>query len=306
MNKFRQWLSIEESARYLTESVKTPLQPQDVIRLALDEHLSLSLYFPSVVYARRVRIVQRTMKSLVDALDNFVQENRGIYLGASFEPERLIDYAEPEDESVTFLKGIHDVPLLGEERRIAESLYCGYSQLPLPHRSGDTPRGLLLSMGDNGLYQVQRFLVVQTEIDTMRRQAEASGTDESAIRPYLARFEALRPIMRWDPEAWRRYVPAVTLPPDAYFVVRMSALDDLVQRALNRETTMKPEPAPRVTSAQAQLIKSLITLHYGEEAARSPRRHFDGKRGQIRLALEAKGLPCPTGLTVARWLGEAD
>ncbi|KLP35548.1 hypothetical protein [Enterobacter ludwigii] len=304
MNKFRQWLSIEESARYLTGEIKSPLHPQDVYRLALDGHLNLSLYFPSVVYGRRVRMVQRSMHSLAGLLDNFTTENRGVYLGLSFEPDRLIDYAEPEDTALSFIKGIQDIPLLGDERLVAETFFCQFSQLPLPRRSGDTPRGLLLNMGDKGLYQVQRFLQVQTEMDAMRREAEASGVADALIRPFLSEFEALRQITPWHKEAWRRYVPAVSLPPDAYFVVRMEVLDDLVRRALSKETEVRP--TTRTVNGQAQLIKSLLALHYGEEVARNPRRHFDGKRGKIRMALEAMGLPCPGGQTVARWLEDAE
>lgn len=304
MNKFRQWLSIEESARYLTEQVKSLIQAQDVYRLALDDHLNLSMYFPSVVYARRVRMVQRSMHSLSGLLENYIMENRGVYLGLHFEPDRLIDYAEPEETNMTFIKGIHDVTLSGDERLAAESCFCQFSNLPLPRRSGDTPRGLLLNMGDKGLYQVQRFVAVPAELEAMRREAEAGGIPDDVIRPYLAMFEALRQITPWDAEAWRRYVPAVSLPPDAYFVVRMETLNDLVLRALSKETRVKP--ALRTVNGQAQLIKSLLALHYGEEVARNPRRHFDGKRGKVRMALEAMGLPCPTGQTVARWLEDTE
>ena len=304
MNKFRQWLCIEESARYLTEQIKDTIHPQDVLRLALDDHLNLSLYFPSVVYARRVRLVQRNMHSLVDLLDNFTVENRGVYLGLAYEPDRLIDYADPVEDGMTFIKGVQDIPLTGDERFVTESLWCQYSHLPLPLRSGDTPRGLLLDMGDKGLYQVQRFVAVEAEITAMRREAEAAGIPDVVIRPYLARFEELRHITPWDQAAWRRYVPAVGLPPDAYPVVRMGALDSLVSRAKSRETAMKP--AGRVKNGQAQLLKDLLALHWGEEVARNPRRHFDGKRGQIRLALEKMGRTCPSGLTVARWLEDTD
>lgn len=304
MNKFRQWLSIEESARYLTVQIKDIIQPQDVYRLALDGHLKLSLYFPSVVYSRKVSIVRRTMQSLLHNLDNITQENRGVYLGVNWHPDREIEYAEPQDEAMMFLRGLYDTPLQGDERFAAESLFCQYSNLPLPRRTPDTLRGLLLNMGDKELCQVQRFLLVDQELVTMRREAEETGVPDEDIRPFLARFEALRTVTPWDVDAWRRYVPQITLPPDTYFVARMDALNDLVRRALTKETPLRP--ATRTVNKQAQLIKDLLTAQFGEEVARNPRRHFDGKDGKVRQALESMGLTCPSGQTVARWLDDAE
>jgi len=66
------------------------------------------------------------------------------------------------------------------------------------------------------------------------------------------------------------------------------------------------QPSNKTKNSQAQFIKGLLTVMYGEDVAASPRRHIDGKRSQIRNDLEIKNLPCPSGVTVEKWLSEAD
>lgn len=302
--KLRQWLSLGESAHFLTEKLKSPFQPLDVCRLALDGHLQMSLNFPSGITVRKVRIIKCTLDSLMELVENYTEENRGLYLGPTFELNRIIDYAEPYDTELIDFSGVCDLAMLGDDRYQVEIAFCQYSQLPLPLRSPYTLRGLLLDAGDGELYQVQRYVECELEIHALKCEAAELGISDEDIQSYIDIFAAMRYMMARGEFGYRRYVPSVSLPPDAYFVVRVEALDYLVDCVLNKEPSRKTDP--REYNGLRKAYRNIILLNYGEEVARNPRRHYDGKCGKVRTALEMNGLDCPNGQTVERWFKDLD
>ena len=56
LKKLREWLTIEEAAEELSETLSESVSGSDVLRLAIDRHLKLSLYLPAKVAARCQRI----------------------------------------------------------------------------------------------------------------------------------------------------------------------------------------------------------------------------------------------------------
>lgn len=72
------------------------------------------------------------------------------------------------------------------------------------------------------------------------------------------------------------------------------------------QQTIKPRESRKTTNLMAGFIKQLIEVSFGSEAAESPRKHIDGKTGEIRRQFEEKGITPPSGATVERWLKNAD
>jgi len=66
------------------------------------------------------------------------------------------------------------------------------------------------------------------------------------------------------------------------------------------------KPARKTENAKSRFIKNLLAVMYGVEVAENPRSHIDGKCGQIKNDMDAKGLTCPTGVTVEKWVSEID
>lgn len=76
--------------------------------------------------------------------------------------------------------------------------------------------------------------------------------------------------------------------------------------ATSKVTLPTLKVSKKTENAQARFIKNLLTVMYGEDVARSPRRHIDGSNAQIKNDMDAKGLTCPGGATVEKWLSDID
>ncbi|HID4130303.1 TPA: hypothetical protein ACXE8V_000588 [Pluralibacter gergoviae] len=76
------------------------------------------------------------------------------------------------------------------------------------------------------------------------------------------------------------------------------------------DTPKKPftpsKPARKTENAKSRFIKNLLIVMYGENVAENPRSHIDGKCGQIKKDMDTKGLACPTGVTLEKWISEID
>jgi hypothetical protein len=56
--KFKSWLTLEQASIYLTTILEEPVEPIDILQLALDEHLTLSFNFLENIPVRPVKIIE--------------------------------------------------------------------------------------------------------------------------------------------------------------------------------------------------------------------------------------------------------
>jgi len=165
----------------------------------------------------------------------------------------------------------------------------------------------MIDAGPAGLFQLQRFIDVDYELENLYKSAAVTGdVNHPAFQNIISMFKSIQSISMWDPDAHQRYIPVPTFPGDVYFVARTANLDKLVDMLNSTPVTNKPKQSKKTENAQAKFIKSLLTLMYDEDVASNPRKHIDGKLAQIRTELEAKGLHCPSGVTVENWLSDVD
>ncbi len=307
LNNLRKWLSLEEAAQYLERKIEEQVAVRDVLRFALDGYLTLSVNLQSPKIAKKVTVKKVRMAETANAPEVYVRDNWGVFIGESFSPEREIDFAVPIGSETFSLSGVQDTPLLGIERLFAEEQYCECLNLPKPSRKQDIIRGVTISGGPNGLYQLQHFIDVDTEVDHLYRAASVAGdVNHPAFKGIIDMFNAMKGVSMWDTNAHIRYIPVPTFPDDVYFVARTANLDKLVELLNAAPVTSTPKQSKKTENAQARFIKSLLTVMYGEDMANSPRKHIDGKMAQIRDDLAAKDLPCPSGVTVENWLSDID
>lgn len=303
----RKWLSIEESAKYIERKIDEPVSIADVLRFALDGFLTLSINLQSPKIARKVEIKKIKMGDTIGQKEVYVKDNWGVYIGESFSPDRIIDFATPIGCDLTTLKGVQDTPLLGIERLHAEEQYCNCLGLPKPSRKQDVIRGVTINGGPAGLFQLQKFIDVNSELDALYKSASLTGdVDHPAFRNIISMFESIKDISMWDGDAYHRYIPIPEVPDDIYFVARASNLNQLVDVLNSAALDNKPKQSKKTENAQAKFIKNLLVLMYGENVANNPRKHIDGKMAQIRADLELKDLHCPSGVTVENWLSDID
>lgn len=303
----RKWLSLEESAKYLERKIDERVAVTDVLRFALDGYLTLSVNLQSPKIAKKVLVKKVKMADTATSPEVYIRENWGVFIGESFSPEKEIDFAVPIGNEMFNLSGVQDTPLLGIERLFAEEQYCDSLNLPKPSRKQDIIRGVTVSGGPNGLYQLQHFIDVESELDSLYRAASVAGdVNHPAFKGIINMFQSMHEISMWDIDAYQRYIPVPIFPSDVYFVARTANLDLLVDLLNATPVTSTPKQSKKTENAQARFIKSLLTVMYGEDMACNPRKHIDGKMAQIRNDLEAKELHCPSGVTIENWLSDID
>lgn len=241
LNHLRKWLSIEESAKYIERKIDEPVAVTDVLRFALDGFLTLSVNLQSPKIAKKVEIKKVKMGETIGLTEVYVRDNWGVYIGESFSPDRVIDFATPISNELTSLSGVQDTPLLGIERLFAEEQYCDCLGLPKPSRKQDIIRGVTIDGGPAGLFQLQKFINVDHELESLYKSASLTGdANHPAFRNIISMFESIRDVTMWDTDAHQRFIPVPVLPSDIYFVAKTANLDKLV--GLLNSTTVGNKP----------------------------------------------------------------
>lgn len=114
----KNWLTISEAARHLSILFGENVSEADVLRLALDRELKLSVYFLHSANARCGPLVPRA-----DAKRHAVQSENGEWLnyidGSPVTKDLVLEYT-PE---IMSLDGVWDLPMLGLERLDIERRY---------------------------------------------------------------------------------------------------------------------------------------------------------------------------------------
>lgn len=110
--KFRQWLTVEEAAVHLSDTASEPVSEADVLRLALDGHLTLSVNFVNHTEAHlgSISLIEETDIIEVPSIDGdyLIKILTGLDIGDG----RLVKFS-PE---VVVIDGIWDLTMLGVER----------------------------------------------------------------------------------------------------------------------------------------------------------------------------------------------
>lgn len=120
--KLKDWLTIPDAARHLSQIVAEPVGEADVLQLALDGHIKLSVNFPNRAKARVGRVIpykdvpireypSQLLKGVVIYTDGYPLNDRKE--GEQFAPDApFIHFGE----EVVTIDGIWDLAMLGNER----------------------------------------------------------------------------------------------------------------------------------------------------------------------------------------------
>lgn len=73
--QLKKWLTIDDAANYLSALLAEPVEPKDILQLALENHLKLSINFTKIVDVMEVAISQFSEISSESSIDNFGQVN---------------------------------------------------------------------------------------------------------------------------------------------------------------------------------------------------------------------------------------
>lgn len=121
--KLKRWLTVPEAARHLSIVLGEEVCDSDVLRLALDGHLQLSVDFVNGALARIGKIIPIEEAKRVPGIplrrDGKPCEPYEIVLGLKVNDEEVLQF----DEKVVSIQGIWDLCMIGGERLDVEHKY---------------------------------------------------------------------------------------------------------------------------------------------------------------------------------------
>ncbi|MCT8541521.1 hypothetical protein KZ402_10765, partial [Glaesserella parasuis] len=72
----------------------------------------------------------------------------------------------------------------------------------------------------------------------------------------------------------------------------------------DKEQPKPPKIGTKTLNTQAEFIRNLITIHYGEDIANNIRNQLDDPNSDISKDFDNKALKAPSGKTVDRWINQ--
>lgn len=301
--KFKPWLTLEEATRHLSAMLSEAVAETDVLRLALDGHLTLSV---NIVNGARARPTERIAQDQIHWMEVPGLNGHPILLpDADVLPDGTALRSKAE---LVTLRGVFDLTMLGPESLDVEQRFQMLTDGPAVELTQLS--GVLLRQGDRYFTVMKPFY---DESDEEQAGSEAAGRmiDKAITAGSLSQADAdeLLAFHASNREEFKReakkrkgldgFYPAPTLPRDAVFVVRTDALRAFHARAME----LPPVDKPLGTRERDTLLKLVIGMAtsgyaYNPEDGRS------SVPADIASDVEKLGLSM-TDDTVRKWLKEA-
>lgn len=117
--KLKKWLTIPEAARHLAIVFGEEVSESDVLRLALDGHLKLSVNFANHAKARRGKVIPLSEANTAPGLYREGEEPYQVVLALRLNERDFLEL----DERIATLDGILDLPFVGNEQLDVEYKY---------------------------------------------------------------------------------------------------------------------------------------------------------------------------------------
>lgn len=237
----KKWLTLPEAARHLSVVCDETVTEADILQLALEGHLILSVNLVNHAYVKPGKVVNFDDDKLVESL------MQGIYPEQldwceSFQPEKPMlmnlrigkDRYLKTEEKVVVIEGVWDLPMIGGESIYVQEKYhelIGGPDVELICIDGAYVQGegevickLQDQFEDDDIYNPSAARSKQFH---RLRRLELNKCNNRRKEKLLAlRKEKLEKLTEKE-ERWRkldRYYPAFTLPENSMLVVRTEAL----------------------------------------------------------------------------------
>ena len=225
--KLKAWLTLPEAAKHLTGVCGEEVTEADILRLSLDGHLKLSVFFVNHAYVKPGKTIFFDEKKLADSINKGVypkefrwaasigDQNKMIMLCLRIDVGKFLEIGD----KIVQIDGVWDLPMIGNEHIDIEFKY---------HRLTDGPSVDLVNIdgtfveGPNGIIcQLQEIsddrygyhVAVMTQIDKLNRLKSSKNNNRRKEKLLILRrekLEKLKEIKReWD--NYGRYYPVWNL-----------------------------------------------------------------------------------------------
>jgi hypothetical protein len=268
----KKWLTLQETARHLAIVFGEEVCEADVLRLALDGHLKLSVNFVNHARAHKGNLFPIEEAEYDDFPSEFFpklsipEEHKGkpikVMKGINLDDKRVLNLGK----DVMSLDGVYDLAMLGNESLDVEHKYQMLTDGPSVTLQGLD--GAFVTGDANTMYQILE------SYDDNEYQAGSNGCLrelEQAIalkkikpekaKELLAKHKEDRKIFLANAKERRdsgrdseNYYPAGGLPDDCVIVVRTDALREFEQ-TINRDTAPVDKP---VTTTERNTLLTII------------------------------------------------
>lgn len=293
----KEWLTLDDAARHLSIVFGEEVTRIDVLRLALDKRLTLSVDFVNHAPARKGKLIPieqvdfSILPSLAGGPKTPLDLPRTVFyadldklapdvLGALNAGELVLiagglSYREKEflvlDDAVESISGVWDLPMIGSEALDVEHRY--------QMETGGPSVTLLVLEGafverDNVVCQLQddfddneyeagskisgdRLEHRILEESLPKERADELRADYTRLRQQLKE--------RWKRKPSSRYFPAAGLPADAVYVVRTASLRVFEQSVLDNPSSSNDKPlGRREETTLLNMVGALLSLLLGK------------------------------------------
>lgn len=267
--KLKEWLLVQEAAKYLSMLFNEEVKETDVLRLALDKHLTLSVDFVNHTYVRQGNIVPLeeaewyppgffskmpgTSKELADnpILKSLcIDENRFIKL----------------DQKVTKIEGVWDLSMLGTERMDIEhefQMLTGGPEVTLQGLDGafvQRDNGVICQLQesfDQNEYQSGS----EAQLEKIKEHIASHNIGVEKAKELLEKHKEKREEYlkrRRERDHSQDYYPAGGLPRDSVLVVRTQALIDLQERLSQADSNKGTPLDSRAETTYLNIIGAML------------------------------------------------
>lgn len=285
--KLKQWLTLPEAARHLSGICGEEVTEADILRLALDGHLKLSVYFVNHADVKLGHVVHFPKDKLLANLKDgiFPTELRWIkgFYGETICLSTIIGeekYLNLEHDKVIGIDGVWDLAMIGSERLDIEHRYQLLTGGPAVTLVGLD--GAFVTRCDEEMYQLQESYEYNEYQIGSRAYLEKLEQDLKNSNYSSEKVEALLAESREDRKRFleskssrpthENYYPASGLPQDCVLVVRTEALREFEQFISDNQTEKKPSTKPhgnaeRYSGYREQILGAALSViaHWPEQ-----------------------------------------
>ncbi len=250
--KLKEWLTVPEAARHLSIFFGEEVNEGDVLRLALDGHLKLSVNFPNHVYAKSgdiVSIEDATYSTL--SVDFIKKVNPNLKDRQDVKPVKIMTSLILDNErllnmsdSVTMLRGVYDLLMVGYEVQWVENTYHELTGNPIVFVGMESE--FAINHLEGSFVQDENGQIYQIQVDF-----PGMDLDETNLATNLFH-------QKQSPDC----IPG-NFRNDSVLVVRTQALIDLQER-LSQEESEKEKPlGPRAEKTYLNIIGAMLEVIKG-------------------------------------------
>lgn len=296
ISKLKQWFTLEDAAKEISKSAKEEITEADILQLALDGRLTLSVYFVNYAKGRLGKIIpyedtewhfikipasslEEKLKSITDfdnrpnppALEKLYQAHpNASELGCIASTYNLcIDektYISLEDK-ISTITGVWDLTMWGSEALDVEHRF--HSMTGGPSVTLSQLNGAFVKNDSGAVCQLQErsgkdtYIGSQLHIENLKKEFIKNKTQPEEAEEILTNVAIYRNKILKQKENTtdiNNYNPASSLPEDSIFVLRSSSLAEL-EKALTSNIEKPEKPLhPSERKSTTQIIAALAAM----------------------------------------------